>query len=119
MIYTSPYYSPLGEITLSADEQGLIGVWFVGQKYYGSTLIGDTRQTTNQHIENAKLWLKEYFNQKIPQTKIELHLIGTPFQMEVWNILTKIPFGDTITYGDISKLIAQKRKLKQLLFLSS
>ena len=34
--------------------------------------------------------------------------------MEVWNILTKIPFGDTITYGDISKLIAQKRKLKQM-----
>ena len=114
MIYTSPYYSPLGEITLSADEQGLIGAWFVGQKHYGSTLIGDTRQTTNQHIENAKLWLKEYFNQKIPQTKIELHPIGTPFQMEVWNILTKIPFGDTITYGDISKLIAQKRKLKQM-----
>ena len=44
MQYTCKYQSPLGEIMLSADEIGLTGVWFVGQKYFAQCLKDDTEE---------------------------------------------------------------------------
>ena len=56
-------------------------------------------------------WLDQYFSGKIPDFTPHIHLEGTPFQKEVWEILLTIPYGQTVTYKHIAQLIAKRRGL--------
>ena len=61
MIYTSEYESPLGTITLACDEQALVGLWFNGQKYFGSTLPRDAVPGEHPLFGEARRWLDIFF----------------------------------------------------------
>lgn len=111
---TNHYSSPLGELLLAADDKGLTGVWFVGQKYFAYHLDKDHEDRNLPIFEETRHWLDEYFSGKRPNFTPTLHLVGTDFQIEVWNILRTIPYGKTITYGDIAKLMAKKHGLKSM-----
>lgn len=108
MNYTCNYASPLGKMLIASDDIGITGVWFSGQKYYASGL-GENEEKNTPAIIQAKKWLDVYFSGEEPQFSVPLHLIGTPFQTEVWQILRIIPYGNTITYGEIAKLLAIRR----------
>ena len=97
MVYTKHYISPLGGILLSADEIGLTGLWFDGEKY-----------------SEAVRWLDIYFDGREPDFTPPLHTIGSEFRQEVWRILLEIPYGATTTYGDIAKKIAEKNGLRKM-----
>ena len=97
MQYISFYSSPLGRILLAADEIGLAGLWFEGQKYYALGLEKNPREQELPIFEKAKRWLNIYFSGKEPDFSVPLHPSGTSFQMEVWNILCSIPYGHTRT----------------------
>ena len=57
MVYTGTYHSPLGNLLLAADDTGLTGLWFEGQKYFANTLpVGHCAQTT-PILAEAKRWL--------------------------------------------------------------
>jgi len=114
MIYTSRYISPLGEILIAADEIGLIGLWFVGQKYFAFDLIKENIEKDTDIIKSAKNWLDIYFSGKDPNFKVPIHFIGTKFQNEVWEILYNIPYSKTMTYGEIANIIAKSRGLKSM-----
>lgn len=109
MQYTSRYSSPLGSILLAADDIGLTGLWFEGQKYFAYYLHSEHEERELPVFAKAKEWLDIYFAGKEPNFDIPLHFTGTPFQNEVWEILASIPYGQTLTYGDIAKRIAAKR----------
>lgn len=109
MVFTSKYKSPLGEILLAADEVGLIGIWFNKQKYYANNLPKETKESDNPILNEAKRWLDIYFSSKEPNFTPPLHLIGSSFRKDVWNILLEIPYGKTITYGEIAKKIKERR----------
>lgn len=114
MHYLSYYKSPLGEIVLSASNQGLSGLWFVGQKYF--TLYFD-KEHIYQEIPlftDVKRWLDIYFSGKEPNFSLPLHFTGSPFQNEVWKILSQIPYGRTTTYGQIAKQVAIKRGVSKM-----
>jgi len=111
MQYTAEYKSKLGDITLAADEIGLIGLWFYGQKFFARNLDKENKKKELPVFKQAKKWLDIYFSQKEPNFTPPLHLIGSEFQKEVWQILSEIPYGKTITYGDIASKIASKRGL--------
>lgn len=49
-----------------------------------------------------------------PDLMPPIHMIGTPFQLSIWKILTEIPYGKTTTYGEIAKQIAEERGLKRM-----
>lgn len=109
MQYISRYQSPLGEILLAADGEGLTGLWFEGQKYFARSL---EREHTEQEIplfETARRWLDLYFSGKEPEFSVPLHLTGTEFQKTVWKVLCSIPYGRTMTYGQIAAQIAAAR----------
>lgn len=108
MHYTNTYESPLGEITLAADDVGLTGLWFEGQKYYELYLDKDHEEKDLPVFDLAKDWLDEYFAGHEPKVNVPLHFIGSDFQNEVWEILYSIPYGKTTTYGEIAKKIAKK-----------
>ena len=97
MIYTCTYPSPLGNILLAADEVGLTGLWFERQKYFANTLPKETiSQETPVLIQG-----------KEPDFTPALHPAGSPFRQAVWQILLQIPYGQTMTYGEIAKKMAQ------------
>lgn len=106
MQYTNHYQSPLGDMLLAADEKGLTGLWFVGQKYFALRLDKEHEDRDLPIFDETKRWLDEYFMGKQPSFTPSLHLVGTDFQKEVWQILCTIPYGQTTTYGDIAKRIA-------------
>lgn len=114
MQYTSKYTSPLGTVILAADEKGLSGLWFEGQKYSALYLDKENEEREVPVFLQAKKWLDIYFSGKNPDFKVPLHFMGSEFQNEVWNILYEIPYGQTTTYGDIAKRIAKKRGLKRM-----
>lgn len=111
MQYTAPYQSPLGPMTLAADGQALTGVWFDGQKYDRSGLDQDCRAKDLPVFRQAKRWLDVYFSGQAPDFTPPLRFIGTDFQKEVWAILAAIPYGETRTYGDLARQLAQRRGL--------
>lgn len=114
MQYTYHYTSPLGEIVLAADSVGITGLWFVGQKYFGLYLDKEHEEKDLPVFEQAKKWLDIYFSGKEPDFKLPLHMIGTDFQNDVWEILYSIPYGKTTTYGEIAKKLAQKRGIERM-----
>ena len=114
MQYTSKYKSPLGNILLAADEKGLTGLWFEGQKYFALYLDKEHEEKELPVFRETKRWLDIYFTGKEPDFKLPLHFTGTSFQNEVWEILYTIPYGKTTTYGEIARLLAQKKGLAQM-----
>ncbi len=100
------YDSPIGRIILTADEEGLTGLWFEDQKR--PPKVSDSEEN-EKFISSVVKWLDEYFSGKIPKETVPVHLAGTDFQKEVWEILRTIPYGSTVTYGDISSKISEKR----------
>lgn len=114
MQYTSHYSSPLGGILLAADDTGLTGLWFEGQKYFALGLGKDCAEQEIPLFETAKRWLDLYFSGKEPDFTVPLHPTGTGFQREVWEILSAIPYGHTTTYGEIAKRLAAKRGLPHM-----
>lgn len=114
MIYTSKYTSPLGGILLAADEVGLRGLWFDGQKYFARDLPDERTERETPVLSEAKRWLDLYFGGQEPDFLPPLHPVGTPFRQAVWEILLRISYGKTVTYGEISKQLAEKMGLERM-----
>lgn len=114
MQYISRYQSPLGKILLAADDMGLTGLWFYGQKYFALHLDKNHEEKSYSVLDLAKRWLNLYFSGQEPDFSVPLHLKGTAFQKEVWKILCNIPYGTTVTYGEIAAVLAQKRGLEHM-----
>lgn len=108
-VYIQLYHSFLGEILLAADEQGLRGLWFEGQKDYGGGLPSNGIEKATPILEQAVEWLDVFFSGREPDFLPPLHPVGTDFQREVWALLETIPYGQTSTYGALAKALPQSR----------
>ena len=111
MQYIHYYESPIGQILLTADEQGLTSLLLQGEPW---PLAQNHSESITPAIKDAVRWLDTYFSGNIPDFTPPLHLTGSPFQMEVWELLLKIPYGETTTYGDLAKQIAQQRGISRM-----
>ena len=110
MIYTYKYKSPLGRILLAADEIGLTGLWFEGQKYFGNTLPDKHIPQETEILTEAKKWLDVYFSGEEPKFTPPLHPDGSTFRQAVWKILLQIPMsaqavGGAVGHNEISIII--------------
>ena len=103
--------SPLGGITLASDGLALTGLWFDGQKHFGAGLSGDAGEQALPIFEETERWLQIYFEGHEPDFTPALHPVGTPFQQEVWALLRQIPYGETVSYGELAARIAESRGL--------
>ena len=114
MVYTCKYKSPLGDILLAADEIGLTGLWFEGQKYFANTLPDEHILRETEILAEAKKWLDVYFSGEEPKLTLPLHPAGSEFRQAVWQILLQIPYGQTVTYGEIARKMAELKNTSHM-----
>ena len=114
MTSTAHYESPLGGILLAADGSGLTGAWFDGQKYFSAGLPAERTAQQTPILTEAARWLDGYFSGQAPDFLPPLHPSGSEFQRDVWEILLQIPYGQTTTYGEIARQLAEKRGLASM-----
>lgn len=114
MEYVSHYESPFGDITLASDGEALIGLWFDKQKYFADALDEKHEEKELQIFGQTKRWLDIYFSGKEPDFTPPLRMKTTPFRRAVWEIMLTIPYGKTMTYGEIAKKIAEQKGIKQM-----
>lgn len=108
MHYISKYNSPFGEITIASDGDNVIGIWFDRQKYFAATLDENYSEKELPIFYHVKKWLDAYFNGEKPKMTLPIKLEGSQFQLVVWQILLSIPYGQTMTYGEVAMRVSEK-----------
>ena len=98
MFFYSYYRSPIGRLRLESDGHSLTGLFFTTEPAYASTEL--------PVFEVTAAWLDAYFRGQPCEPDLPIHLMGTAFQLQVWEILRTIPFGEVRTYGDIAREMA-------------
>lgn len=101
--YITKYNSSVGMLTIASDGENIIGLWIEGQKYFESTIKDPICGAELSVFIQAKEWLERYFKGKNPPMNLPLAPKGSDFRQSVWKILKEIPYGQTITYGEIAK----------------
>lgn len=114
MDFIHSYASPLGQITVASDGEAVLGLWFDGQKYDRDVLGKEYKEAALPIFGEADRWLDQYFAGLAPNFTPKLNLRGTAFRRRVWDILLEIPYGQTMTYGEIADRIARERGLKRM-----
>ena len=100
MIYSTYMESPVGQLLLEGDEEGLRRVAFAkGERNVG--------QSTGlpAPLQNAVNQLNAYFAGDLREFDLPLKLAGTPFQLAVWRALQDIPYGQTTSYGELARRV--------------
>ena len=105
---TASFDSPIGTLLLCSDGEYLTAVVFKGQKYADRHIPRDSLPGSCPVLEDTKVWLSRYFSGEKPKNTPPLKPVGTEFQQRVWKTLLEIPYGKTLTYGDLAKALGCK-----------
>ena len=96
------------------DQGELTGLWFENQKYYpqieNEARWSSKNLVVNESIRSLEDQLKKYDQGQLKEFTLDLEPRGTDFQKIVWSILKDIQYGQTITYGEVSRRVALKMK---------
>ena len=99
--------SPIGRLLLLGDGHALTGLWMIDAERHTSRL-GDGLTPSPEAFREAAAQLEAYFAGELKEFTVPLAPAGTPFQMAVWTELTKIPYGSTISYGEIALALGKR-----------
>ena len=114
MNYIYHYNSPLGNITLAGNGESLTRLWFNGQKFFPHKLISESIESVLPIFTQTCNWLDIYFSGEVPDFTPPISLNTTPFRKAVYDILLTIPYGQTMTYGEIANIIAKQRGIARM-----
>lgn len=105
------YSSPLGMLTVAAEENLITVLVIDGQKYMERHLKGKTIEREAPILKQAEQWLDRYFSGEKPDpAELSLSPKGSEFQKRVWKELLKIPYGMTDTYGGIAERLGSSAR---------
>jgi len=107
--YTHHYESPLGGITIASDGVALTGLWFDKQRFFADTLAAAHEEKALPVFMEADRWLDTYFSGHAPTFTPPLNMRTSTFRKAVWEIMLTIPYGRTMSYGEIAREIASQR----------
>lgn len=102
--------SPLGDVTIQANDDGLLGLWFEEH----TTLPDVLGSLAPEHpiLLEASKQLTHYFEGKVQSFDLPLAAEGTDFQKLVWRALCDIPFGESISYQELANRIGKPRAVR-------
>lgn len=114
-IYIQFHDSPLGKLVMASDGSALTGLGLAPQQAAGAAIAGRRPQEKSLPIfhETAR-WLDTYFRGRAPSFTPKLKLSGSDFQKRVCEIMLTIPFGETVTYGEIAAQVARERGIPRM-----
>ena len=111
MIQTAFYDAPYGRYVMAAEDGALTGVWLEGQKYFPSGLP-EPSDGESEIFAHTRRWLDAYFAGRQPDVStLPMAPKGSAFAQSVWQLLLEIPYGQTVTYGELAKRLAERRGL--------
>ena len=99
---------------MTSDGENLTGLWFEKQKYRATEVKDEVRDDDIPVFENTRLWLDIYFAGNCPDFVPPIKFNGSEFQNNVWNILKDIPFGKTMTYGEVAESLCKRLGLRRM-----
>jgi methylated-DNA-[protein]-cysteine S-methyltransferase len=100
---------------MASDGPTLVGLWFCGQKHLPESCIRNSEENHNLCVfKETRRWLDIYFSGKGPHFLPSINLYTTDFRKSILKMLMTIPFGQTVTYGQIARCIAQKRGIPSM-----
>ena len=103
--FTMPMDTPVGQLVLESDGDVLIGIWLPSQ---ATTTRGDGHDAPPV-LKDTVTQLEEYFVGERTEFDVPMDLDGTPFQKDVWTELTRIPYGKTISYGELARRVGRPK----------
>jgi methylated-DNA-[protein]-cysteine S-methyltransferase len=101
MTFQTAIPSPLGTIVLTAGHDGLTGIHFQDSVLAENACLEPT--SSNPFLEEAARQITAYFEGKLTNFTLVAAPLGTAFQREVWELLPSIPYGMTVSYGEIAR----------------
>ena len=114
MIRTAFYDAPYGRYVMAAEDGVLTGVWLEGQKYFPSGLP-EPSDRESEIFAHTRRWLDAYFAGRQPDVSaLPMAPKGSAFARRVWQLLLEIPYGQTVTYGQLAEQLAKKRGLAHM-----
>ena len=100
----------IGKILVAQDSKGLREIRFVEGTQY---CLPDSDWLQVENLKNDAVdQLHAYFNGKRHAFNLPLSMAGTPFQLEVWKALQKIPYGETVSYGEMAKRVGRPKAVR-------
>ncbi len=107
--FTTTYTSPLGSIVIETDGQAITSLRFSNEQVHADSTTqekdGEEGATPLPIIAETIQWLDDYFAGKQPCNVPRLNPQGTAFQKRVWTALLTIPYGESLSYGEIAKMV--------------
>lgn len=105
MTFLTRYPSPVGMLLLASDGENLTGLWLEGQRHYAAGLEADAQYMDSLPLfRRVKRWLDRYFAGEAPAGgELPVKPAGTDFRRAVCALLTEIPYGQTVTYGELAR----------------
>lgn len=114
MHYKKYYESPIGQLAMTSDGKNITGLWLPNHEDFELKFNEKLFEAELIIFNKAVAWLDDYFLGNNPVIDFPLKAEGTEFRKQVWEILLDIPYGETITYGEIAKQMAQIRGKKTM-----
>jgi len=102
--------SPVGDLLLAVRDGRVLRVGFA-QERHAYPREGDWRES-REHVDVLRRQLQEYFSGERALFDLELLPIGTDFQRRVWTELSRIPYGETISYGELARRIGNHKAMR-------
>jgi methylated-DNA-[protein]-cysteine S-methyltransferase len=103
--YTMPMATPVGRLVLESDGDVLIGIWLPS----GSVTARSAGDDAPPVLKETVTQLEEYFAGERTEFDVPMELDGTEFQKEVWAELSRIPYGETISYGELARRVGRPK----------
>lgn len=98
--------SPVGDLTLVAEDGALVGLYMVAHRRPATAAVGER---ASDGFQAATEQLGEYFAGERREFDLRLAPLGNAFQLRVWDALGTIPYGRTWTYGDLAEAVGDRR----------
>jgi methylated-DNA-[protein]-cysteine S-methyltransferase len=99
--------SPVGPLTLVAQDGVLTGLYMDDQRHLPAT--GTFGEPDASAFGEVRAQLAGYFDGTLTEFDLPLTLAGTPFQQRVWTALRDIPYGETVSYGELAEQLGNPK----------